>query len=151
MNHSIFAISAILLGLAGVSGVSFTGMVHANESSSTEVISLDEETALEKTTLSLHVPEENSLPWAFVEGTVDNAAYGYPVIIQIVREGSEPISEDGQNILPDAHFAQVEVESDGSYEYKFRVFDKSKDDPHIFEGMYTVTVFKVIEKPDTSI
>lgn len=150
MNHSIFAISAILVGIMGISMVSFTGMVHADESN-TEVIPLDSDTALEKTTLSLHVPKDNTLPWAFVEGTVDNPAYGHPVIIQIVKDGAEPILKEDQRVLSDAHFAQVKVGSDGSYEYQFRVFDKSRDNPHIFEGEYTVTVFKVIERPNTSI
>ncbi len=150
MNHSIFAISAILLGLAGMSMVSFTGMVHADQESTTEIIPLNGETALAKTTMSLYVPEDNSLPWAFVEGTVENAADGHPVIIQIVKEGSEPIAADGKNVLPNAHFAQVPIQDDSSYEYKFRVFDMSKDDPHVFEGMYTVTVFKVVNTPSTT-
>jgi len=64
----------------------------------------------EKTSLTFHTPEDNTLPWAFVEGKIDNPVEGYPVIIQIY---------DDDEVI---HFAQTEVKSDGTYEYKFRVF-----------------------------
>jgi len=88
---------------------------------------------IEKTSLFFHSPEENSLPWGFVEGKIDNPVAGYPVIIQIYKN-DEPV-----------HFAQTDVAEDGSYEYKFRVLNKENDQTtKIFDGDYHVTVFKVV-------
>ncbi len=51
--------------------------------SGTTYIPLDATTAIEKTTIQMTVPEDNTLPWAFVEGKVANPVPNYPVIIQI--------------------------------------------------------------------
>ena len=46
------------------------------------------------------------------------------------------------------HVAQVDVEEDGSYEYMFRVRDVDLQTgvaTDIFEGDYTIKIFKVID------
>lgn len=101
--------------------------------SQTEIISLGGMIALEKSTVFFHSPEENSLPWAFVEGKIANHVEGYPVIIQIFKENEA------------VHFAQTSVSSDGSYEYKFRVLNSENGvTSKIFEGDYLVKIFKVV-------
>ena len=70
------------------------------------------------------------LPWAAVTGMIENDINGYSVIIQIYQN-NEPV-----------HFAQTDVNDDGSYEYKFRV--KSVDGNtviNVFEGDYEVRIF----------
>ena len=99
----------------------------------TETIPLSASIGLEKTTIFFHAPENNQLPWGFVEGNVANHVSGYPVIIQIFKNG-EPV-----------HFAQTNVENDGDYEYRFRVLNSNGDDTNkIFEGDYSVRIFKVV-------
>jgi len=57
----------------------------------------------------------------------------HPVIIQIYKEG-KPV-----------HFAQVPVNDDGTYQYRFRVLDVTDNKTiRIFEGDYTVKIFKVV-------
>ena len=99
----------------------------------TEYIPLNGIIGLEKTSVMFHVPEENSLPWGFVEGKIANPVEGYPVIIQILK-GDDAV-----------HFAQTDVKEDGSYEYKFRVLNIDNDKVNkIFDGDYHVTIFKVV-------
>jgi len=105
---------------------------HTHESQ-TEIIPLNEMIALEKSTVFFHSPEENTLPWAFVEGNIANYVEGYPVIIQIFKNNDA------------VHFAQTNVEQDGDYEYKFKVLNSDKGETFkIFEGDYSVTIFKVV-------
>ena len=105
---------------------------HTHESQ-TEIISLGNIMALEKSTIFFHSPEENSLPWAFVEGKIANHVEGYPVIIQIFKENDA------------VHFAQTNVNADGSYEYKFRVLNSENGITNkIFDGDYSVKIFKVV-------
>jgi hypothetical protein len=88
---------------------------------------------IEKTTVMFHTPEENSLPWGFVEGKIASPVAGYPVIIQIFKANEA------------VHFAQTDVNEDGSYEYKFRVLNVENDQTtKIFDGDYYVTIFKVV-------
>ncbi len=110
--------------------------------SETTTIPLDATTAIEKTTIQMNVPEDNTLPWAFVEGKVANHVPNYPVIIQIYDNDDQQVS--GNNVGA-VHFAQTQLNSDGEYEYKFRVTD-SRDNTlvKIFEGDYTVKIFKVV-------
>ena len=109
--------------------------------SQTEITQLDNLIGIEKTTLSFNVSESNSLPWAFVEGKIDNHVPDFPVIIQIFDTNTTII---GNNIGA-VHFAQTSVNSDGSYEYKFRVQTLDGDTANnIFEGNYTVKIFKVV-------
>ena len=99
----------------------------------TEYIPLNGMIGIEKTTLTFHVPDNNSLPWGFVEGKIENPVAGYPVIIQIYQEGEA------------AHFAQTSVNEDGNYEYKFRVLNvEGEKTTKIFDGTYHVIIFKVI-------
>ena len=105
---------------------------HTHESQ-TEIISLGGMIALEKSTIFFHSPEENSLPWAFVEGNIANHVEGYPVIIQIFKENDA------------VHFAQTNVSNDGDYEYRFRVLNSDNGiTSKIFEGDYLVKIFKVV-------
>ena len=99
----------------------------------TETTPLTGMIALEKSTIFFHSPEENSLPWAFVEGNIANHVEGYPVIIQIFKNNDA------------VHFAQTNVEEDGDYEYKFRVLNSDNDNTtKIFDGDYLVKIFKVV-------
>jgi len=99
----------------------------------TEIISLNPIMNLEKTTVSFYASEDNTLPWAFVEGKITNHVENYPVIIQIFK-----------NNMP-IHFAQTNVNNDGDYEYRFRVLNSDNGiDTKIFEGNYLVQIFKVV-------
>lgn len=98
-----------------------------------KLVTDDNSIRLEKKIISMHIAEDNTLPWGFVEGRVINPAEGYPVIIQIYKNG-EPI-----------HFAQTDVKEDGSYEYRFRVRNVDGDQViNIFQGDYTVKIFKTV-------
>ena len=105
---------------------------HSHEQQ-TETVSLGGMMALEKSTLLFHSSEENSLPWAFVEGKIENPVEGYPVVIQIFK-GNEAV-----------HFAQTAVSQNGEYEYKFRVLNSENGVTNkIFDGTYSVKIFKVV-------
>jgi hypothetical protein len=100
----------------------------------TETIPIDDSLAIEKTTLTMDVPSSNKLPWGFVEGKITNAATDYPVIIQIYKDNEA------------YHFAQTDVNEDGTYEYRFRVLDTNSERTiKIFEGDYIVKIFKVVQ------
>ena len=105
---------------------------HTHESQ-TEITPLTGMIGLEKSTIFFHSPQENSLPWAFVEGKIANHVEGYPVIIQIFKENDA------------VHFAQTDVSSNGNYEYKFRVLKSENGvSSKIFDGDYSVKIFKVV-------
>ena len=104
-----------------------------NHEPQTEYIPLNGIIGIEKTSLIFHTPENNSLPWGFVEGKIANHVEGYPVIIQIFKDDEA------------VHFAQTGVYEDGSYEYKFRVLNIEDENTNkIFDGDYHVTIFKVV-------
>ena len=93
----------------------------------------DDASVLEETTIQMSIPSDNKLPWGFVEGKAASHVQDHPVIIQIYKE-NEPV-----------HFAQVPVNDDGTYQYRFRVLDVTDNKTtRIFEGDYTVKIFKVI-------
>ncbi|ABK76668.1 hypothetical protein CENSYa_0017 [Cenarchaeum symbiosum A] len=122
-----------LIAALSVLMVSFGASAMAEDTPATETTSIDGIIGLEKTTLTFSAPATNTLPWGYVEGTVDNHVQGHPVIIQMYAEGEA------------THFAQAGVAEDGSYEYKFRV--RSIDDGEIirtFLGDYTVVIYKVV-------
>jgi len=129
-----------LIGFGLVALVALLGMFPNSTSSVSEefpsiptLISEDGSIILQQKIISMHIPEDNTLPWGFVEGKVINPAEGYPVIIQIYKNG-EPV-----------HFAQTDVREDGSYEYKFRARNVDGDQViNIFQGDYTVKIFKTI-------
>lgn len=90
-------------------------------------------TTIEEKQIKMTIPSDNTLPWAFVEGITHNVADGHPVIIQIYKN-EKPV-----------HFAQVNVNDDGTYQYRFRVLDVTDDKvTNIFEGDYMVKIFKTI-------
>jgi hypothetical protein len=96
---------------------------------------ISEKLSLEKTVTTMIVPQDNKLPWGAVKGAASDYVERYPVIIQFYKNG-DPV-----------HVAQVDVKGDGSYEYKFRVrnIDNNTGEvTNIFEGQYTVKIFKVI-------
>jgi len=109
------------------------------ESSQVTVTPIDEKISLEETITTMNVPKDNKLPWGSVRGEADDVAERYPVIIQFYK-GEDPV-----------HFAQVNVKGDGSYEYKFRVRNVDSETGeaiNIFQGQYTVKIYKVIPNTD---
>jgi len=128
LNKTVIASFAIIAIFSAIS-TSFAETVNTQ----TTITPIDSSTGLEKTIVPFHAPKENKLPWGFVEGKISNPVEGYPVIIQIYKNGEA------------VHFAQTDVKKDGSYEYKFRVRDVTNDVvTKIFEGDYTVKIFKVV-------
>lgn len=128
--------SRVIVGF--LSAIIFTIMTTSISSvdavTNTEIIPLNGEIGIEKTTLSLYASPDNVLPWGFVEGKIANHVPDYPVIIQIY-------DDDGDA----THFAQTDVEEDGSYEYRFRVRNVDNGEViNIFEGDYVVKIFKVV-------
>lgn len=124
--------------IAGLLGLFAVGMLtvlpDSFAQSQTTVTPIDEEISLEKTITTMTVPKDNKLPWGTVKGTIENPAENYPVIIQFFK-GEDPV-----------HVAQVDVKGDDTYEYKFRVRNVVDGDViNIFEGDYTVKIFKVVE------
>jgi hypothetical protein len=99
----------------------------------------EENVDLQKSVVQMHISGESKLPFGCVWGTVQNAAPGYPVVIQIYKDG-KPV-----------YFAQTNVKSDGSYEHYFRVKSVIGDKViHIFEGDYTVNIYKAVVKSTAS-
>ncbi|KAG0512013.1 MAG: conserved exported protein of unknown function [Nitrosopumilales archaeon] len=134
MMSQISKIGLVIAATFIVSLLSTSSSLAENQPSTTEVIPIDEQIGLEKTNLTFYASPDNTLPWGFVEGTIVNHVPSYPVIIQIYDDNGEAY-----------HFAQTNVEEDGSFEYRFRV--SSVDDGkviNIFEGDYFVTIYKVV-------
>lgn len=129
-----------IIGLALVALTSLLVMFPNPTSSVSDEFNLDSKfiaddssIILEKKTISMHIPLDNKLPWGFVEGKIANPVEGYPVIIQIYKDG-KPV-----------HFAQTDVKEDGSYEYRFRVRNVDGDNViNIFQGDYTVKIFRTV-------
>ena len=99
------------------------------------VTPINEKISLQQTITTMSIPQDNKLPWGSVIGAASEYVERYPVIIQFYK-GEDPV-----------HFTQVDVKGDGSYEYKFRVrsFDSSTGEfVNVFEGDYTVKIFRVI-------
>ena len=141
MNNRLFAISILSL-IVVFSSSSFVfahphqGQVQIDNHThqpQTEYIPLNGLIGIEKTSLVFHTSEENSLPWAFVEGKIANPVAGYPVIIQIYKNDEA------------VHFAQTDVNENGNYEYKFRVLNSDNGvTTKIYDGDYIVKIFKVV-------
>ena len=114
----------------------YPSQTFAAESQNSITISpINEELSMKKTITSMNVPEDNTLSWGTVRGGASDYVERYPVIIQFYKDDA-PV-----------HVAQVDVKGDGSYEYKFRVrnIDNSTGEViDIFEGQYTVKIFRVI-------
>ena len=131
----------VLLAFVVISLSSDNKSFAEQQSSTTEIIPINSNMGIEKTTISMNIPLENNLPWAFVEGKITQPVPAHPVIIQIF-DNEDQIN--GNN-LGAVHFAQIGVNEEGAYEYKFRIFDqKGENRINIFEGYYTVNIFKVV-------
>jgi len=99
------------------------------------VTPINEKLSLEKTIITMNISQENTLPWGAVKGVVSDHVEGYPAIIQFYK-GGEPV-----------HVAQVDVNEDGSYEYKFRarsVDNNTGEITNIFEGQHTIKISIVV-------
>ena len=130
---------ASIIAISGIMMVPNTAVAETNQND-ISVKPINEKVSLETTTTILSVPENNTLPWGTVIGSASDYAERYPVIIQFYK-GNEAI-----------HVAQVDVKGDGSYEYKFRVRNIDHNTgvvTDIFQGDYTVKIFKVI--PNTNL
>ncbi|MFB5605993.1 MAG: hypothetical protein ACE5R7_06860 [Nitrosarchaeum sp.] len=115
--------------------VMYPSNVLAESSESITIIPIDEKISLEKTSAIMNIPENKLLSWGIVKGEPSDYVERYPVIIQFFK-GDEPV-----------HVAQVKVKGDGSYEYKFKIRNtdqKTGEIIDLFEGEYTVNIFKVI-------
>ena len=137
MNKKIGLIAMTsIIAMLGIMAVPNTASAEINQVSVTPI---NEKVSLETTITTLTVPENNTLPWGTVYGAASDVAERYPVIIQFYK-GDEAV-----------HVAQIDTKGDGSYEYKFRVRNLDQQTGQftdIFEGQYTVKIFKVI--PNTN-
>jgi len=133
MNKKIGLIAMTsIIAMLGIMVVPNTASAEINQVSVTPI---NEKVSLETTITTLTVPENNTLPWGTVYGAASDVAERYPVIIQFYK-GDEAV-----------HVAQIDTKGDGSYEYKFRVRNldhQTGQFTDIFEGQYTVKIFKVI-------
>lgn len=110
-------------------------VAHAEPSETTTITPINDKISLEKTRSIMDIPKNKELSWGVVKGGPSDYVERYPVIIQFFK-GSEPV-----------HVAQVKVKGDGSYEYKFKIRNTDQNTgkiTDIFEGKYTVKIFKVI-------
>lgn len=106
-----------------------------NFSDSTQNIKINDNTSVKKSTITLNIPTNNTIPWGIIKGDVTNPAADHPVIIQFFK------SLDDSPV----HVAQVNLNDDDTFEYKFRLF--SIDDgitTHFFSGDYFIKVFKTV-------
>jgi len=137
LSAIVILTSLMLISIPFAEAHPHTGIVQTDNHTHepiTEIIPLNGGIGIEKTVLFMHASADNTLPWGFVEGKIANHVLDYPVIIQIYDEDGEA-----------THFAQTNVEDDGSYEYRFRVRNVDNDKViNIFEGDYIVKIFKVI-------
>ena len=132
INTLVFGIFSIIVLFA---------VIEMSYAESQSIIPLNDEIYLQKTITTMSVPADNVLPWGAVWGTVDDPVKDYPVIIQFFNE------ENGN--IP-VHVAQVPINSDDTYEYKFRVRNvdlETGDVTNIFAGDYTVKIFRVVNLP----
>ena len=128
MNTRIFVISGLLVLMSTI----MITPTFAYENS--KIITSNENMQLVKTVIPMNIPSDNTLPWGKVTGTIQNHLDGYPVIIQMYQNGEA------------VHFAQTDVNDDGSYEYKFRVRSVDGDKViNVFEGDYEVKIFQTIK------
>ncbi len=139
-KSSLFLITSIMT-VIGIMMIPGDIAAETNQNSIT-VTPINEEISLQKTITTMSIPEDNKLPWGAVKGAASDYVERYPVIIQFYK-GEDPV-----------HFTQVDVKGDGSYEYKFRVrnLDSTTGEfVNIFEGDYTVKIFRVIPNTDNQV
>ena len=128
--------------LTGVLALIITIGLSPNAVAESTITPINGEISVKKTVIPMSIPEDNVFPWGSVRGQASEFAERYPVIIQIYQ-GEDPV-----------HFAQVDVKGDGSFEYKFRVRNidvNTGEAINIFQGDYTVNIFKVIPNPNPTI
>lgn len=132
----VFAVAASLVAVGAVSAIPTDAMAATQPyHPSVTMTPINDEISVKKTEVLLSVPADNTLPWGFVTGQASESAPDYPVIIQFHQDG-----------VP-VHFAQVDPNSDGSYEYRFRVLSVDLETgytTHIFNGQYEVSIFQVV-------
>ena len=151
MNKQITVFSSTIVAIMLVSIFSNSSFAE-NQISQTELLPLNDSIGLEKTTLVMNVPENNHLPWGYVEGKISNPVLEYPVIIQIYdiddyKEFDLANFEDKNlvNEIGTVHFAQTDVNDDGTYHHQFRVLGyDANGDKNYLEGDYIVKIFKVV-------
>ena len=136
-KSSIFLIASIMT-VFGIMMIPNDISAETNQNIIT-VTPINENLSLQETITTMNIPQDNKLPWGAVWGSATDYVEGFAIIIQIYK-GEDPV-----------HFAQTDVNEDGSYEYKFRI--KSVDSNtgefvNVFEGEYTVKIFRVI--PNTN-
>ena len=128
IHFSIILVLALVVVLV-------VGIPHAMAESTTTVTPINDKVSLKKTVIPMNIPQDNVFPWGAVRGQASDYAERYPVIIQIFK-GEDPV-----------YFAQVNVKGDGSFEHKFRIRNMDLETGkaiNIFEGDYTVSIFRVI-------
>ncbi|MBA4718812.1 MAG: hypothetical protein HRO68_06865 [Nitrosopumilus sp.] len=132
-KSSIFLITSIMTAFAITL---IPGDISAETSQNIITVTpINEEISLRQTVTTMSIPQDNKFPWGTVIGAASDYVERYPVIIQFYK-GEDPV-----------HFSQVDVKGDGSYEYKFRVrsLDTATGEAvNVFEGDYTVKIFRII-------
>ena len=112
------------------------------EPQNTTITPINEKISIKKTILTMNVPENNILPWGIVKGNTSDVIENYPIIIQFYKSNKA------------IHFAQVDVNGDGSFEYKFRVrnVDNTTGEvENIFDGQYMVKIFRVVHNQNEAV
>ena len=132
---SIIAVSLLIGGFSNTN--SFADPINFQN----EIIPINNSIGIEKSIIQMNIPKENTHPWGYVEGTIQNHVSDYPVVIQIFDNNESVLG----NNLGAVHFAQTDVNDDGSFEYKFRVLNSNQGQTETnFDGSYTVQIFKVV-------
>ena len=155
MNKQIAVFSSTIMAIMLVSIISNSSFAE-NQISQTELLPLNDSIGLEKTTLVMSVPENNHLPWGYVEGKISNPVLEYPVIIQIYDiddyKELDLVNFEDKNLVNElgtVHFAQTDVNDDGTYQHQFRVLGyDANGDKNYLEGDYIVKIFKVVYLQD---
>jgi hypothetical protein len=112
------------------------------EPQTTTTTPINEKISIKKTILTMNIPENNTLPWGIVKGDTSDVVENYPIIIQFYKNDKA------------IHFAQVDVDGEGLFEYKFRarnVDNITGEAENIFEGEYMVKIFRVVHNQNETI
>ena len=140
MSKNILFASIIAITLL-ITGFSNSNSFAESLNTENKINPINNSIGIQKSIIQIDILQNNNLPWGFVEGTIENHVSGYPVIIQIFDNDKSMLGNNHGAI----HFAQTNVNEDGSYEYKFRVLNSDYGDIKAnFEGNYTVKIFKVV-------
>jgi len=130
-----------IIAILSLSAVIIPNIPAVMADSITTISPINEEISLKKTIIPMSIPDDNIFPWGSIRGQASENAERYPIIIQIFK-GEDPV-----------HFAQVDARGDGSFEYKFRIKNidsNTGEGINIFQGEYTVNIFRVIPNIDES-